>query len=197
MQTTVPVVLASQSPRRSELLRSIGLPFVAESSDVDEDAFDGDAPDALVERLAMKKADAVARRHSGALVIGADTVVELDGEILGKPADGEEASDMLARLSGRTNTVYSGIALVHRSSARSSAAHEATRVKFANLTPDEIARYVDSGAPLDKAGAYGIQGDMGALFISGIQGDYFTVVGLPLHRMYRLMREQFSDLVVL
>ena len=196
MHTRVPLILASASPRRKQLLDSIGLPCSVEVSGVDESGpTNGESTAELVERLSIEKAQAVANRHDDALVLGADTVVSLNNDLLGKPANASEARSMLKNLSNRTNTVYSGIALVHRASGRCYAAHERTDVKFSELSDDEIERYVSSGAPMDKAGAYGIQGDMGALFISGIQGDYFNVVGLPLHRMYRLLRDQFPDLI--
>jgi septum formation protein len=196
MHIEVPFILASGSPRRRDLLTSIGLSFIVDVSDVDENGMsESESPDSLVEKLATAKAAAVAHRHPDALVLGADTVVVLDGKILGKPADRLDARNMLRSLSGRSNTVFTGLSLVHRPTDRCVSDHEVTRVTFADLTDDEIAKYVDSGAPLDKAGGYGIQSDLGALFIEGIEGDYFNVVGLPLHRMYTLIRSHFPDLL--
>ena len=191
----VPFVLASQSPRRRALLERLGLRFDVLPSASEEEWPDGLAPAPAVERLALEKADAVAARRPDALVLGADTVVVLDGDVLGKPRSPDEARAMLARLAGATHTVYSGLALVHPPSARRVTAHEATDVTFGALAPEEIAAYVASGSPMDKAGAYGIQDDAGALFIDRIVGDYYNVVGLPLRRLYRTLRADFGDLL--
>lgn len=191
----VPLVLASQSPRRRQLLERLHVPFTVQPSAVDETLPAGLAPEAAVEALARQKAHAVAQEHPGALTLGADTIVVLDRTVLEKPADAAEASAMLRRLSGRTHTVFTGLALVHPASGRDAEAHEATEVTFAALSEAEIEAYVATGSPLDKAGAYGIQDDLGALFVAGIHGDYYNVVGLPLHRLYRVLREHFSDLL--
>lgn len=192
-----PLVLASQSPRRRELLRRLGLPCTVHPSEADEAVVPGTPPDALVRELALLKAADVARQHPDALTLGADTIVVLDGDVLGKPADTDEARAMLRRLSGRTHIVYSGLALVHPPDGREVTAYEATDVTFAPLSDDEIAAYVATGAPMDKAGAYGIQDDFGALFVARVEGDYYNVVGLPLHRLYRTLRAHFDDLVAL
>ncbi len=190
-----PFVLASQSPRRRRLLERLGVAFSVRPSHVDE-TFPTDAtPGEAVEQIALRKANAVAPSHADALTLGADTVVVLDEAVLEKPPDATEAFVMLRRLSGQTHTVYTGLALVHPASGRVVHTHEATEVTFAELTDDEIAAYVRTGSPLDKAGAYGIQDDLGALFVSGIQGDYYNVVGLPLHRLYQLLRAHFADLL--
>lgn len=188
-----PLLLASASPRRRHLLGVLGIPFEVLPAHVDETAPPDAEPAALVRHLALEKALAIARRHPDRLVLGADTIVVLDGQMLGKPADADDAARMLRRLSGKMHTVFTGLALVHLDGAQRVAAHEETGVFFANLSDAEIARYVDSGAPLDKAGAYGIQDDWGAVFISRIEGDYYTVVGLPLHRLYHLLRQHFGD----
>ena len=146
--------------------------------------------------LALQKALDVGRSHPESLTLGADTVVVLDGEVLGKPSTTAEAAFMLSRLSGMTHTVYTGLALAHPSSKRHATLHEATDVTFSRLNTDEINRYVATGSPMDKAGAYGIQDDYGAFFVAGIRGDYYNVVGLPLHRMYRMLSEHFGDLIV-
>lgn len=164
-------------------------------SDVSEDIPPGTEPALVTETLARKKAEHVARHRPEALTLGADTIVVLDGEILGKPDTANEAAAMLRRLSDRTHTVYTGIALVHPPSSRLVTTSEATRVTFGAMDNDEIAAYVASGSPMDKAGAYGIQDDRGALFIERIDGDYYNVVGLPLRRLYRTLRESFSDLL--
>ncbi|GIV59708.1 MAG: Maf-like protein [Rhodothermaceae bacterium] len=189
------LVLASSSPRRRRLLEQLGLRFVVRPSDTEEVVPEGVSPETVVQALAREKAEAVAPAYPDALTLGADTIVVLDGEVLGKPADAAEAHAMLRRLSGNTHTVYTGIALVHPASNRNVTAFEATRVTFAPLTDDEIAAYVATGSPLDKAGAYGIQDDHGALFIPRIEGDFFTVMGLPLHRLYRVLRTEFADLM--
>ena len=190
-----PLVLASRSPRRRALLERLGLPLRVVPGPSDDD-WDNDLPPAqLVERFARMKAAPVAAAHPDALTLGADTVVVLGGAILGKPSDGADASAMLRRLSGATHTVYTGLALVHGASGRSITTHEATAVTFAPLSDREIARYVATGSPLDKAGAYGIQDDYGALFVARIDGDYYNVVGLPLHRLYRTLHEHFADLL--
>ena len=193
------IVLASASPRRRLLLQQIGITFEVIPAGSDEVIRPGVHPAETVEQLAMEKAEAVARKQQGALVIGADTVVVLDNEILGKPENPEEAAAMLRTLSGRTHQVYTGVALVlagphddspssgtdHPSVPQSVTFHERTDVTFGGLTDDEIRAYVRTGNPLDKAGSYGIQDDLGALFVRRIDGDYYNVVGFPLYRFHR------------
>jgi len=195
MKLRVPLILASRSPRRRKLLAQLGLDFEVHPSDLDENASNHRLPEQLVEQLALEKARAVAARFPEALTLGADTIVVLDGDVLNKPADEAEARAMLRRLSGRTHTVYTGVALVHPASQREVVDYEATQVTFAPLTDAEIDAYVATGSPLDKAGAYGIQDDYGAVFIRRIEGDYYNVVGLPLHRLYRMLRNHFADLI--
>ncbi|AEN73486.1 Maf family protein [Rhodothermus marinus] len=195
MKLRVPLILASRSPRRRKLLAQLGLDFEVHPSDLDENATNHRLPEQLVEQLALEKARAVAARFPEALTLGADTIVVLDGDVLNKPADEAEARAMLRRLSGRTHTVYTGVALVHPASQREVVDYEATQVTFAPLTDAEIDAYVATGSPLDKAGAYGIQDDYGAVFIRRIEGDYYNVVGLPLHRLYRMLRNHFADLI--
>ena len=191
MRSLPEVVLASASPRRRELLS----PFFPNLSVVPpkllEDSLPGEDPRALVERLALAKARQVASRHPGALVVGADTVVVLEGEVLGKPSSREEVVDMLTRLSGRWHEVVTGVALVWRDRHRVS--HATTRVRFSSLSAREIEFYAATEEPMDKAGAYGIQG-VGGLFVSEIRGSYTNVVGLPLHLLYRLMGEMGWDM---
>lgn len=178
------IILASSSPRRRELLGQLGLSFTVHAANVDERVAEPLQPAALVTHLATIKAAAVAQLYPEHLVIGADTVVVVDGEILGKPVDRAHAIAMLQRLQGREHQVFTGVALRQRE--RSVVAHEETAVRFRPLSDAEIERYVDSGDPMDKAGAYGIQGRAGAM-IEGIRGDYFNVVGLPLCRLVQLL----------
>ena len=188
----VPLVLASASPRRLDLLSHLGLTPVVRPSDADE-TWPGGAPGAAVEAIAMRKARAVAPSAPGALVLGSDTVVVLGDDVLGKPATPGEARAMLRRLSGQTHTVFTGLALIHDDTAITD--YRATRVTFADLSDAEIDAYVASGSPMDRAGAYGIQDDAGALFVTGIDGDYPTVVGLPLRALYEALRSHFPDLL--
>ncbi len=190
-----PLVLASASPRRRALLKQMGVPFDVHPADIDETAPPDTEPSALVGHLAMQKALTVAAHYPDRLVLGADTIVVLEGEVLGKPRDAAHARTLLRRLSGKMHTVFTGLALVHLGTTRRVAAHEETDVYVADLSDDEIDAYVGTGAPLDKAGAYGIQDDYGAVFIHRIAGDYYTVVGLPLHRFYTLLRVHFADLL--
>lgn len=183
------LVLASASPRRAEILRAVAWPFEKLAADIDEKRFPGEGAVAYVERLAREKAEAAATWRAGRLVLGADTVVVVDDEILGKPLDEEDARRMLHLLGGRWHEVLTGVALVRAGvEARSVVAHERTRVRFAQMTEAEVNWYVASGEPLDKAGAYAIQG-RAALFIEEIDGDYWNVVGLPIQLVYKLRME--------
>ena len=189
------IVLASQSPRRQDLLGQMGLEFTTRSPQIDEDAFQGrDARD-LVQTLSREKARWVAAQLPGdPIVIGADTVVVRDGTILGKPKDPAEARAMLASLSGRTHQVYTGITVCQGDKVVTQA--EETQVTFRPLTQQEIACYVATGEPMDKAGAYGIQG-LGGLLVAGIQGDYHNVVGLPVCRLGQILRDFGVDCLAL
>ncbi len=171
----------------------LGLDFEVLPSGADETWPDETAPGPGAAAIALRKAQDIARQRPDALVLGADTIVVLDGEVLGKPPTSQAARATLARLSGRSHTVYTGLALIH--GERRVTAHEATAVTFAPLAEAEIAAYVATGSPMDKAGAYGIQDDLGSLFVSRIEGDFFNVVGLPLHRLYRTLQASFADLV--
>ena len=186
------LVLASASPRRSELLASLGLTFEVRAASVDESARPGEGAAALVERLAREKATAVA--GPGELVLGADTVVALDGAVLGKPAGDDDAAAMLRRLAGREHEVLTGLAFVEPGAGRTMSAVERTRVRFTDLTAAEVDWYVRSGEARDKAGAYGVQG-RAALFVSAVIGNYSNVVGLPLPAVRRLCREAGHDLL--
>ncbi len=180
-----PLVLASASPRRAELLTAAGIPFTVRAANVDESVHDGEAPDAYVRRLALEKATAI-RAAPGTLVLGADTVVVVDGHGLGKPQDAHEAAAMLRRLSGRTHDVLTGVALLGGPAPLVAVA--ATRVEFHALTSDEIGWYVGTGEPWDKAGAYAIQG-LASRFVARIEGSYSNVMGLPVDLVYRLLRQ--------
>jgi septum formation protein len=184
--TAPPVILASQSPRRRELLTLVGIAHTVRPADVDESYFAGEQPRAHCERLAREKAAVVARGAPDALVIGSDTIVVVDGDVLGKPRDGAHAAEMLARLSGRSHVVMTALAVQWRGVEVS--AVEEVGVTFHSLTPKDIRAYIATGEPMDKAGAYGIQG-YGATIVQHVDGDYFAVMGLPLQRLVRLMAE--------
>ena len=181
-----PVILASNSPRRRELLRQIGIDFTIDPADVDERALQGEPAGAYALRVAEDKARAAARRARDGIVIAADTIVVLDGEILGKPEEPAAAARMLTKLSGRMHLVLTGVFILDASSGRTGSFIEQTKVWFAALSPETIRSYVSSGEPLDKAGAYGIQGK-GALLVDRIEGCYFNVVGMPLARLARIL----------
>lgn len=183
------LVLASASPRRQQILRAAGIPFIARPADVIEALLPDESPEALVKRLAEAKARAVWR--DGELVLGADTVVVIDKTILGKPADEDEARRMLRLLSGRTHRVLTGIALFDGTVVRADV--EETMVHFRDLDDLEIADYAATGEPLDKAGAYGIQG-AASKFVQRIEGCYFNVVGLPISRVYSCIRSSLRCL---
>ena len=180
------VILASQSPRRRELLAVVGIAQEVGRAYVDESPLPGEAPVPHAERLARAKADTLARRHPDALVVAADTVVVIDGDILGKPRDAAHARAMLARLAGREHTVVTAVAVSRGD--RVASAVERVLVRFRPLSDAEIAAYVGTGEPMDKAGAYGIQG-YGATIVERIDGDFFAVMGLPLATVVRLARE--------
>ena len=179
-------MLASRSPRRADLLRSAGYRFTVRPSSTAEKARAGEAPAAVVTRLAMEKAVDVARRRRVGLVLGADTIVVVGGEILGKPADDGEARRMLRHLSGRAHRVVTGVALCEAGGRLIDSASASTTVVFNRLSRAEIDWYVATGDPVDKAGAYGIQGGA-ALFVRGIRGSYSNVVGLPLEVVYSML----------
>ncbi len=183
------LILASASARRAEILRDAEIPFTVLSSAVDETSYPGESAHNLVQRLAVAKAELVAARAVGpAIVIAADTEVTLEGHIFGKPRSSDDARRMLEKLSGRTHAVVTGVALIRLPDAERRVFVETTLVSFAALTDDVINRYLASGEPHDKAGAYAIQGRAGR-FISRIEGCYFNVVGLPLARLQHALTE--------
>jgi septum formation protein len=184
--TDLRVILASQSPRRRELLTLVGIPHEVRPADIDEQLLAGELPIRHAERLAREKALVIATREPAAVVIGADTIVVLDGDVLGKPRDPSEAAAMLGRLSGRTHTVHTAVAVAWRGDVRS--AVESVDVAFRPLDQPRIREYVATGEPFDKAGAYGIQG-FGATIVASVHGDYFAVMGLPIGRLVELLGE--------
>ena len=186
------LILASSSPRRRELLSQIGLDFEIRTADVDEHVA-ADSPEELVRKLSHIKASAIrpAEGEAPVTVLGADTIVAVDGKVLGKPADAEDAKRMLRLLQGRSHEVYTGVTLLSYFADGGSACNtfaEETKVFFAPMTEEEIAEYVATKDPLDKAGAYGIQGFC-ARYITHIEGDYNNVVGLPVGRVYRELKK--------
>lgn len=195
----VHLILASGSPRRKKLLLQLGLTFEIIPSKIEEIIEPDSKPDEIVKNLAFQKAFSVAENRSDCLVIAADTIVVLDNKILGQPSDTSEAIEMLHSLSGKNHEVYTGVALL-RCNERAKIInevrfHERTKVSFATLTESEIMEYVRTGSPMDKAGAYGIQDDRGSLFISGIEGDFYNVVGFPLHKFYQKMKQIAPEII--
>ena len=178
----VRVVLASASPRRRELLTLVGIPHDVVPADIDESYLDGETPHAHAERLAREKARIVAAAHPAAVTVGSDTIVVIDGQVLGKPRDRAHAAAMLRQLSGRSHEVMTGVASTWHGETVS--AVETVHVAFRPLDDAEIEAYIATGEPMDKAGAYGIQG-FGATIVSRVDGDYFAVMGLPLNRLMR------------
>ena len=188
----MPLILASASPRRAELLRAAGIPFEAVPAKVDEQFHRGEKPEHAVARLAELKAGTVAEQHPGAIVLGADTTVVIRGEPLGKPADAADAARMLRLLSGHTHEVLTGVCLMKQE--RRLLHVEPTRVRMTTLSEAEIAWYVSTGEPLDKAGAYAVQG-LASRFVEGIDGSYSNVVGLPVCRVYELLKAFGCDIL--
>lgn len=180
------IILASQSPRRQELLTRMGLTFAVRPADIEEVVEPGLTPQQVVMSLSRQKAEAVAASRPDALVIAADTIVVLDGKILGKPHSTAEAKEMLTALSGREHHVCTGFTL--RKGTQAETGCEESQVWFRDLTEEEIDAYIATGEPMDKAGAYGIQG-YGALLVQGIHGDYFNVMGLPVCRLGQALKD--------
>lgn len=202
LQLPAPLVLASQSARRKALLQQIGLDCRVMPSAVDEEAIHNleSHPAEYVQHLALHKArDVAARLNEDSIVIGADTTVVVDGIILNKPVDEAEAYSMLQRLSNRTHSVYTGIALIRTGEGGKPEVHreltrvQQTQVTFREVEEEEIRAYIATGSPMDKAGAYGIQDDFGAVFVRHIEGCYYTIVGLPLELLYQSLKEFCQD----
>ncbi|MBW8768908.1 MAG: septum formation inhibitor Maf [Gemmatimonadetes bacterium] len=184
--TSPRVILAAQSPRRRELLTLVGITHEVRPADIDETYLAGEKPAPHAERLARGKCAVIAEREPDALVIGSDTIVVVDGDVLGKPANEGDAAHMLRRLSGRSHIVVTAVAVAWRGQTRS--AVEEVNVTFHSLSDDDIAAYIATREPMDKAGAYGIQG-YGATIVERVDGDYFAVMGLPLQLLVRVLRE--------
>jgi septum formation protein len=183
------LVLASRSPRRVHLLNQIGLVHEAIASGVDEVIDEALTPEENARQLAVAKAKDVGRVVPEGIVVGADTIVVLDGEFLGKPEDREDAVRMLRKLSGRTHVVVTGFAILRNPGGRCVSDVERTAVTFREIPEEEIVRYVEGGSPFDKAGAYGIQDDYGAVFVSRVEGCFYNVVGFPLSKFYSALKE--------
>ncbi|MEQ1606786.1 MAG: Maf family protein [Pyrinomonadaceae bacterium] len=181
------LILASGSPRRSEILNSVGWEFTKHVADIDETEHEGEPPHDYVVRLACEKAEAVALNYPNNIVLGADTTVVINNQIIAKPLDIDDAKRMLTMLSGNWHEVLTGVAVVENGETRSGI--QSTRVKFAPMSAAEITFLAENGDPLDKAGAYAVQAQA-ALFIEGIEGDYWNVVGLPISLVYSLIKKQ-------
>ena len=188
IRRVIRLILASNSPRRRELLQNAGFQFDVRPSGIEETRLPGESPEDFARRLARDKALDVARQSdAGSFVLGADTVVAINGEILEKPVDAADAARMLRTLSGHTHRVMTGVCLVRAPETVLAWTHETTSVTFTNLTEDEIGSYVESDEPFDKAGGYAIQG-LASRFIPRIKGCYFNVVGLPIPLVYEIMK---------
>lgn len=190
IELKLPFILASGSPRRKEILTTMGISFSVDVSEVDE-TFSGTPQDAVLE-LSYRKAHAVARRYPDALVLAADTLVYAD-RVLGKPGTKDNAIKMLKALSGKWHSVFTGMTLIHTHSGRIIRRVCETRVHFVEMTPQEICAYAESGEPLDKAGAYGIQG-LGGMFVDQIEGSYSNVVGLPMSVLREMLKEMNEEI---
>lgn len=190
MNKVIPqIYLASKSPRRRKLLTQLTIKFKTFSVDLNEEIFDGEHPIKTVKRLALNKSEAAIKKIKSGIVITADTIVVLNNEIIGKPKNEKEAYKILSKLSGNIHFVYTGFAICDVNSGKKIVDYEKTKVTFRKLFPKEIRSYIKTGSPMDKAGAYGIQDDFGAVFVEKINGCYYNVVGLPLAKFYKRLRE--------
>ena len=193
-----PIILASASPRRKKIFDMMGIPVAIQPSYVEEIVPNGKTPGETVCILAGEKADDVAKSVSGGIIISADTIVVHDNTILGKPNDEMEAASMLKKLSSREHFVYSGVCVIYKSSTNFNQKRftffERTKVTFSALDDWEIEQYIRTGSPMDKAGAYGIQDDMGSLFVKKIEGDYYNVVGFPINAFYQTLKRDHHKL---
>jgi len=189
IKTDLPIYLASRSPRRRKLLKQLGIKFKSFSVNLDEKINGGEKPVNLVKRLSIEKLELARKKIKSGLIITADTIVVLNNKIIGKPANKKEAVQYLKLLSGKQHIVFTGFAVMNIPANKIIVDYEKTEVKFRKLDDDEINDYVLSGSPLDKAGAYGIQDDFGAVFVEKINGCYYNVVGLPLTKLYQALRK--------
>ncbi len=188
-KTNLEIYLASKSPRRRKLLKQIGLKFRSFSVDLHEEILDGEHPVQTVKRLAMHKSDEAILKIKNGIVITADTIVVLGKEVIGKPKNEKDAFQILSRLSGNMHTVYTGYVVRNLNNRKKIIGYEKTDVTFRKLEPKEIRDYIKTGSPMDKAGAYGIQDDFGAVFVKRIDGCYYNVVGLPLAKIYKSLND--------
>ncbi|MGB9701465.1 MAG: Maf family protein [Candidatus Kapaibacteriota bacterium] len=183
------IILASKSPRREYLLKLLGLNFDVIPSHIDESQFILTSPSDFVETLSKEKAQFIANLHPDKIIIAADTIVWLENEVLSKPKSYDEAFKMLRKLSNNTHEVFTGITVLHKNTTKLISKVSRTEVTFRYLTDEEIDAYIKTGSPFDKAGAYGIQDDFGAVFVSNINGCYYNIVGLPLSLLYDILKE--------
>jgi len=189
IKTRLQIYLASKSPRRRKLLKQLGIKFKSFSVNSTEDFLDGEHPVECVKRIAVEKMDLAKQRVNNSIIITADTIVVLNGKVIGKPLNKKDARKILSLLSGKVHTVYTGFCVYNQITKEQLLDFEKTEVEFRKLTKDEIVDYVDAGSPMDKAGAYGIQDDFGAVFVKRINGCYYNVVGLPLTKLYNALRK--------
>jgi len=189
IKTELPIYLASKSPRRRKLLKQLGIKFRAFSVNSSEDFLDGEHPVDCVKRLALEKMGIAKQRVEDSIIITADTIVVLQGIVIGKPTSKTIAIKILSLLSGKVHTVYTGFCVLNQKTNKQLLDYEKTEVEFRVLKKDEIIDYVEGGSPMDKAGAYGIQDDFGAVFVKRINGCYYNVVGLPLTKLYNALRK--------
>lgn len=189
IKTKLHIYLASKSPRRRKLLKQLGINFKSFLVNSSEDFLNGEHPVKCVKRIAMEKMDIAKKRVNSSIIITADTIVVLEGKVIGKPTSKSDAVKILSFLSGKVHTVYTGFCVLNQKTKKMFLDYERTEVEFRKLTKDEIIDYVDGGSPMDKAGAYGIQDDFGAVFVKRINGCYYNVVGLPLTKLYNALRK--------
>lgn len=189
IKTNLPIYLASKSPRRRKLLKQINLNFKSFTVDMEEKIKPGEKPSVSVKRLSKEKLEIARQKVIHGIIITADTIVVLKGKVIGKPKDKNEAKRFLKNLSGKVHTVYTGFSIYNSENKMLLTDFEKTSVEFRKLTSKEIDDYIKSGSPMDKAGAYGIQDDFGAVFIKKINGCYYNVVGLPLTKVYQTLIE--------
>jgi septum formation protein len=189
IKTKLQIYLASKSPRRRKLLKQLGIKFKAFSVNSSEDLLDGEHPVDCVKRLALEKMGIAKQRVEDSIIITADTIVVLQGIVIGKPTSKTIAIKILSLLSGKVHTVYTGFCVLNQKTNKQLLDYEKTEVEFRVLKKDEIIDYVEGGSPMDKAGAYGIQDDFGAVFVKRINGCYYNVVGLPLTKLYNALRK--------
>jgi septum formation protein len=189
IKTNLKIYLASKSPRRRKLLKQLGIKFRAFSVNSVEDFLDGEHPVECVKRIALEKMDIAKQRVENSIIITADTIVVLKKKVIGKPTSKIDAIKILSILSGKVHTVYTGFCVLNQKTNKIFIDYERTEVEFRQLKKDEIVDYVEGGSPMDKAGAYGIQDDFGAVFVKRINGCYYNVVGLPLTKLYSVLRK--------